>query len=170
MICGQLNECIEDRNEMCRRERQCIQYTDTRSTVKCEEKRKKYHLNNDCGGKIRKYQMDGQIVRNEQGFDACDHLLAVYGERETRLVFVELKGKDFKHAVEQTYHTVKYFSTFLEKKKLYARIVHVEGVPRIGNSGPMVDLERLLRKNGGNLKKHEWCLPEKVSDLDRKEL
>ena len=43
MICGQLNECIEDRNEMCRRERQCIQYTDTRSTVKCEEKRKKYH-------------------------------------------------------------------------------------------------------------------------------
>lgn len=78
MVCKQLGLCIEDKNKECKREKDCIQFTDKRTCVKCEEKRKVYRLHNDCGVKIRKYQMDGGIVKNEKGFDACDNLLIIH--------------------------------------------------------------------------------------------
>ncbi|MCI8392081.1 MAG: hypothetical protein HFI35_15750 [Roseburia sp.] len=168
MICKQLGLCIEDKNKACRTETDCIEFTDKRTSVKCEEKRKKYCLNNDRGARIRKYHVDNGIVKNEREQWACDNLLAVYDGDQTGMIFVELKGTDFKHAVEQTYETIVRFLPELKHKKLYGRIVHTQGVPRLGNSGPIVDLERLLRKNGGNLKMHEWILNEDVSRLDEK--
>ncbi len=99
MICNQLENCIRDTNEACKKETQCIEFTDDRKIVKCEERRKKYHLANDIDGtRIRKYKLDKGIVRNEAGFDACDNLLAVYGSGIPNLIFVELKGSDYKHA------------------------------------------------------------------------
>lgn len=169
MICRQLENCIRDTNETCEREKQCIAFTDDRPIVKCEERRKKYNLENDVDGvRVRKYTMDKGIVQNEAGFDACDNLLAVYGEEIPKLIFVELKGSDYKHAVEQLYGTIRHFIPELKKHHIYARIVHTQGIPRIGNSGIQVDLERAVRNRGGNLKAREWNLQEKLSEIDLK--
>ena len=168
MVCKQLGLCVEDNNKTCRTETDCIEFTDNRASVKCEEKRKKYRLNNVSGVRIRKYHMDGGIVKNERKQWACDHLLVVYDTDRPRMIFVELKGHDFKHAVEQTHKTIVKFLPDLKNRKLYGRIIHTQGVPRLGNSGPIVDLERLLRSTGGNLKMHEWTLDEDVSRLDEK--
>ncbi len=145
-----------------------MEYTDRRSCVKCEQNRKKYLLNNDRGMQIRKYEMDGGIVSKEPGFDACDNLLVLYEKNEIRLVFVELKGTDLKHAFEQIYHNIRHFESGLEANRCYARIVHTQGVPKIRNSSGQIQLERLVRKSGGNLKMKEWELKESVSKMDER--
>lgn len=170
MVCKQLAACIGDTNEPCKKEKICIDYTDDRSTVKCEEKRKRYLLNNDLEKvRIRKYKLDKGIVKNEPGFDACDNLLIIYDGTDPKLVFVELKGTDLKHAVAQVYKTIQYFGTQLKKNRIYARIVHTQGIPRIGNSGQQVDLASAVRSRGGNLKMKEWTLSEDLSELDKKQ-
>lgn len=156
MICKQLEACIGNANEPCKKEKDCIVYTDNRRTVKCEEKRKKYLLNNDLDKvRIRKYKLDKGIVKDETGFDACDNLLAIYDGSNPQLVFVELKGHDLKHAIEQVYKTIQYFGPQLKEKRIYARIVHTQGIPKIGNSGIQVDLAAAVRSRGGNLKMKE---------------
>lgn len=169
MICKQLENCIHDTNKACKREKQCIAFTDDRSIVKCEERRKKYNLENDVdGARVRKYVMDEGIVKDEAGFKPCDNLLAVYGEGIPKLIFVELKGHDYKQAVKQLYETIKYFMPEVKKHQIYARLVHTQGIPRIGNSGIQVELECAVRIRGGNLKTQEWNLPEKLSEIDLK--
>lgn len=169
MICNQLENCIRNTNETCAKETQCILFTDARPIVKCEERRKKYHLANDIDGvRVRKYKLDKGIVQNEAGFDACDNLLAVYNEEIPKLIFVELKGSDYKHALEQLYGTIRHFIPELNEHRIYARIVHTQGIPKIGNSGMQVDLERIVRSRGGNLKTNEWILTERLSEIDLK--
>lgn len=169
MVCKQLAACILDTNTPCATEKECIAYTDTRSTVRCEERRKKYLLNNDLDKvRIRKYKLDKGIVKNEKGFDACDNLLAVYDGENPKLIFVELKGNDLKHAIKQIYLNIQRFGPELKKNRIYARIVHTQGIPRIGNSGSQIDLESAVRRRGGNLKMREWTLPENLSELDKR--
>ena len=169
MVCKQLAACIADTYTSCKRERECIEYTDSRSTVRCEEHRKKYLLKNDMQKvRIRKYRLDHGIVKDEKGFDACDNLLAVYDGENPKLIFVELKGNDLKHAIEQVYLNIQHFVPELKKNRFYARIVHTQGIPRIGNSGKQVDLEGAVRSRGGNLKMKEWTLSESLSELDNK--
>lgn len=166
MICRQLQRCMEDEIQSCKREESCIEYSDKRSTVSCEEKKKKYHLNNDLGVKIRKYKMDGGIVNGEQGVKICDNLLVAYGKNCKSVIFVELKGKALKHAVKQVSRGIKEFASDMKNCKVYARIVHTQGVPRIQNSGDFVDLHRAVRSRGGNLKLDEWILKEDLSGID----
>lgn len=168
MVCKQLGKCIEDRNENCKSEKECIEFTDERTFVKCEEKRKIYRLENDCGARIRKYVVDGGIVFNEKGFSACDNMLVTYTGTEKKYVFVELKGTDFQHAIEQIHDTIKYFIEDLPYGKVYVRIVHTQGAPRIRNSGKMIALQGLVRRYGGNIKLQEHELDEKLSCLSEK--
>ena len=99
MICNKLRECINGKQDECK---ECVEFTDKREKVKCEERSKKYTLINTGNRKeIRKYNLDGGIVKNEIGFKACDNLLIVYDTETVKAIFVELKGSDYKHAVEQ---------------------------------------------------------------------
>lgn len=163
MICNKLRECINGKQDECK---ECVEFTDKREKVKCEERSKKYTLiNTDNRKEIRKYNLDGGIVKNEIGFKACDNLLIVYDTEMVKAIFVELKGSDYKHAVEQLKKTIQYFEPQLKNCDIYARIVHTQGVPRIKNSGLQIDLERIVRKNRGNLKAKEKSFEEKISEL-----
>lgn len=169
MICEQVKDCIEDKVKKCRREDDCICHTDNRASVVCREKGKRYHLINDTGMKIRKYTLDGGIVRDEQGVTACDNLLVAYGEDTRRLIFAELKGHEFTKAVEQVKNDIQRFTLPDKKSRVYARIVHTQGAPRIRNVESVRRLEELVRGRGGNFKMHERTLEERLSDIDEKD-
>lgn len=109
--------------------------------------------------------MDGGIVKNEQGFDACDNMLVINETEKKKAIFIELKATDLKHAIKQTYETACYFQNSLQGYVQYARIVHTRGVPDIRNSSKMVDLSRLLKKSGGNFDMQEWSLDDTLSGL-----
>lgn len=74
-----------------------------RSTVSLSEKGKTYKVDVRNGAKSVVFQIDGYVIT--AGLK-CDKFLAATTNTDSRAVFVELKGKDISHAIDQLEATI----------------------------------------------------------------
>lgn len=100
-----------------------------RKDVSVSENGKTYTVKLNPAKRSAVYQIDGEIIRDGR---KCDKLVVVCGMQEDCTVFVELKGKNITHAIDQLDTTLNhmYFQKVHEEVKVIrARIV-------TGGSGP----------------------------------
>lgn len=135
--------------------------------MKCEEKGKKYILENTRGNLILVYKMDGGIITDEQSIIRCDYLYAVNDE-DRYAVLTELKGTDSKKALCQIKETLSLFPEFFSSfSHIYGRAVVTSCIPKIKAEPNYVNLEKLLRLTyKGNLKIYEKQFIEKDIKLN----
>lgn len=177
MICDKLQECMEEQfsknsTNDCRNSRSsCIKSSDSRALVKCEERRKKYILENTKKEHIIVYQMDGGVIVNDKtvpaGTSKCDYLF-VAGESTRKAVLIELKGLDIRHAIEQIKNTCDLYSdSFKSCTNVYARII-TTAVPKMQATPEYRNLNSIIqRKYKGNVKIAARELREKDVELDK---
>lgn len=178
MICEDLEKCIartikgEEPEKCNNRKDECIESSDERSSVKCEEKKKRYILNNTRKKHVVSYKMDGGIICLDATVPAqtpkCDYLYVVEGERPAAIL-VELKGVDVRKAMGQIDSTLMLFPKFFRScSNVYGRIVVSSSIPRLKAEPSYLKLQRkLMTSYGGNLKIQERQLEEKDTELDK---
>lgn len=176
MICNRLKECVEEcfagcaPSECVNRKSDCIQSCDKRSQVTCIEKNKRYTYLNTRGVDVVNYHMDGGVIKQDravpQGTVKCDHVIVVRDERPTA-IFVELKGTDVIHALEQIRATIQRECALVNVcAKIYARIVMMSSAPKIQTTREYMELYKLiLRSGGGNIKLGTLRLEERDTEL-----
>ena len=129
------------------REHDCTECT-RNTCVVVREKKSQYRLENPAGKEICRTQIDGCYL--SQG-KKCDWLL-VDCEPENAY-FVELKGTDFRHAIEQINATINYVEGDLDSFDFFARVVLTKSpTPFLRNTPDVLKFEKRLRKRRGNLK------------------
>lgn len=177
MICDKLQECAEKQFEnktmpgcVNNNRARCIESSDNRSRVKCEEKKKKYILQNTSGCQIISYKMDGGIIVQDKsvpdGTNKCDYMFLI-NDLKRKAILVELKGVNIAHALRQIQGTLSLYRGFFQSfSHVYGRIVVTSSVPNLKAQPDYVNLVRLMRRNfSGNLKIAEKELVEKDMDL-----
>ena len=100
MICKDVKSCSKkmlNSKSWCN---ECRSETKEPNVVR-RERGKRYNLVNPQRLPVIVFKMDGGIVRNEQSTPKCDWLYVIANNQNKATVFVELKGKDVKHALEQ---------------------------------------------------------------------
>lgn len=177
MICGNLEKCIartikgEEPEKCDNRKDECIESSDERSSVKCEEKKKRYILNNTQKKHIVSYKMDGGIICVDATVPAqtpkCDYLYVVEGEKPA-VILVELKGVDVKKAMVQIDSTLRLFPhLFRSCSNVYGRVVVASSIPRLKAEPSYLKLQRkFMTSYRGNLKIQERQFEEKDTELD----
>lgn len=178
MICNQLKECLnaqitqQNPSNCSQIQAECIESSDCRSYVKCEERNKKYILENTGKNNVIVYRMDGGIIKIDksvpEGTCKCDYLLAVNG-KEYNAILTELKGVDVAHALKQIDGTLTQFkSVFEEFTHVYARVVVTSSTPNLKTTPTYTNLVRRLKQRyKGNLKISERQMTEKDTDLEK---
>lgn len=178
MICNKLEQCVnaelsEQRVSKCVNPNvRCIESSDKRSEVKCEENRKKYILENTMKNHVISYKMDGGIVVADafvpQGTGKCDYLFVVDSPEPTAIL-TELKGVDVPKALEQINAVLLLYKDFFRKfSHVYGRAVVTSSTPDLKASPKYVNLARTLRQTyHGNIKIAKQQLKEKDVDLSK---
>ncbi len=163
MICREVSSCrnkkkrINDRCEFCR-------YESTDSNITRQEKRKRYNLiNNGCQQTVVVFHVDGGMIVNEKNTRKCDYIYYVCTPRRIA-VFIELKGKDVKHALEQIDSTMQLYNRDFSDCKLYARIV-CRSVPNIQSDSDVIRLKRNIKRYGAQLKIDENNIDDSLCNL-----
>lgn len=164
MICDNLQECCANERYVCSNKGDCIVYRDFRPQAVCEEKGKRYNLVNDKHYLIALFHMDGGIVRSEKNIPKCDFLYVVYDQACPTAIFVELKGKDIKHAVNQLKASIDRFGKTM-KRRICARVV-CSSVPRLYNDPIVKKLKKeLAGQYNGTLLIFEKNMDEEYSHI-----
>ena len=117
MICNRLELCVEEvlsgkHPEKCgNHSEQCIVSADRRSEIKCEEKKKKYILENSMKNQVISFRMDGGIIVVDSSvpdkLNKCDFLFVVHSQ-ERSAILIELKGMDVPKALKQIQETAHF--------------------------------------------------------------
>lgn len=181
MICNVLEECInckcnQDKQPICPNKGNCncIKSGDNRSQIKCEEKGKKYILENTSMALVVSYKMDGGVIVEDRmvpkGTNKCDYLYIVQGA-DRDAILIELKGTDIATALKQVKGTLNLFQNVLRKcKHVYGRIVVASSLPNLKARPEYVNLVKLLASTyHGNLKIGERRFLEKDIELHIKQ-
>lgn len=151
MICNKVKDCYENSGIHCSTRTSCLKQCDKRKNVTCEENKKRYNLINKNLYKITVYHMDGGIVHNEPNANKCDYLYGVNDTLHPTAIFIELKGRDIPHALEQVKSSITNFAHCFHDHRIYARII-CKSVPRLFNDPSIQNYNKLLRKKySGNL-------------------
>lgn len=176
MICNQLKDCIDvqrmqKKTVKCPQSQvECIEASDCRSNVKCEERKKKYILENTEKNHVILYRMDGGIIKTDksvpEGTCKCDYLLVIDG-KECDAILVELKGVNVAHALKQIDGTITQFKDVFDRfAHVYARAVVTSTTPNLKTTPTYTNLMRRLKQRyGGNLKISEVQLREKDTEI-----
>ena len=178
MICRKLERCIsrELKNvslEECdnKNRNNCIESSDRRSSVKCEENKKKYVLQNTKKKHVILYKMDGGIIAEDSSVppntSKCDYLFVIGDDLMPWAILTELKGVDVSKALNQLKETLVLFKDVFRKfGHVYARAIVTSSTPKLKASPEYVTLELLIRRDyKGNIKIAERQLNEKDIDL-----
>ncbi|MBO5472315.1 MAG: hypothetical protein J6A08_00760 [Lachnospiraceae bacterium] len=178
MVCDQLSSCIEQEivgnmNHLCvnnNRDR-CVKAADRRSKIQCEEKHKKYVLDNTLNNLVLSYKVDNGVIvtdgKVQEGTKKCDYLYIIC-EQERKAILIELKGVDVSKALKQMHATLLLFQDVFDKcTKVYGRIVVTSAFPNMNARPEYVNLVRILKKYHGNLRIVERQLIEKDIQLDK---
>lgn len=150
----------------------CIMFFERRSKATCKEKGKSYTFDQSVCRKqwpIISLHIDGGII-DSNNYNKCDYayvLLDRINGGKGRIIFIELKGGNVNHAIQQLEASISmdiFKDLNREYKKIYGRIVS-SSVPKI-RDGSYIELQKRLRKLGGNLKIQEINFVEKYEHLD----
>lgn len=128
--------------------------------LKEHQEKREYRLENKSGKDIVVYRIDGGLI-DDNNVLKCDYGLFT---EDNVLYFVELKGADYIHALEQLLSTVSILVVTPQVKvnKLNARVVLSKmNVPEIIPTQEK-KLIKLLKCRNGNLIKHSQVLKEVV--------
>ena len=178
MICTKVEACVKmemagRKIEVCdNKTAQCVQSSDRRTLVKCEERQKKYTFENTLKNHIISYKMDGGIIKTDsrvpEGTNKCDYLYVVNSEGLIAIL-IELKGEDVSKALKQIYASLMQYKDIFEQfAHVYGRAVVVSSTPNLKASPTYVNLVTLLGKTyKGNIKIVERQFTEKDVDLGK---
>lgn len=176
MICEKLEKCLDAQIhkelvcECVNKKDECIEVSDCQSNVKCEERGKKYVLENTQKNNVVLYKIDGGVVVQDktvsQGICKCDYLFTINGTDKEAIV-TELKGVDVAHSLKQIDGTLTLFKEFFSGfSHVYGRIIVGSSAPNIKASPNYVNLyKRLQNTYGGNLKIEKIQFTEKDVEL-----
>lgn len=106
------------RSSLCNRD--CLISFDDRKNISISENRKKYLLHNDLSNYIAVFHVDGAMVQDNDKIK-CDNLLI--DATGMKAIFVELKGTDLAHALQQINQTIDMMRDDISDCTKYARIV-----------------------------------------------
>lgn len=127
-----------------------------------KQRKSRYKLVNEKNIEIVVYKVDGGIISDQEEYK-CD--FAIYSNKKM-LILVELKGGDYKHALEQLLSTIKLLFAKPEVKvqQLNARVVLSKmRVPNIQISEEKQLIKLLKTKYGnGNFDKKTQCFEERI--------
>lgn len=123
--CERFRSCFEVNSDLC--ETHCRDYgTDERKKAVVRGRHnRKITFNNPRERSLTCYKIDENHVIKEQreNENVCDNLLLVLTGRK-HAIFVELKGGDINHAVEQIRQTSNFLKSDLSDFTLHGRIVN----------------------------------------------
>lgn len=139
--------------------RDCLISFDDRKNISISENRKKYLLHNDLSNYIAVFHVDGAMVRDNDKIK-CDNLLI--DATGMKAIFVELKGTDLAHALQQINQTIDMMRDDIPNCTKYARIVtsNRTNVPNIRANPEYI---KLYKK--ANVKVSANLIEEKISSL-----
>ena len=135
----------------------CIESSDRRLKVKCEENKKRYVLENTKKNHVVLYKMDGGIIAEDKSVplntSKCDYLFVI-GDATPTAVLTELKGVNVAKALIQLKGTLLlYKNVFCKFGHVYARAIMTSSTPNLKARTEYVNLERMIRKDyKGNVK------------------
>lgn len=131
-----------------------------RSIVVCKDKGKnRYIYENQSNDFLSKYRIDGGLITNGA---KCDFLLLNCNE-EQHSYFIELKGSDIIHAIEQIDRSIDILKPQLGDSKIFARIVLTRvNTPELENHPKYLHLKKKVESLNGNLKKQTRELKEVI--------
>lgn len=179
MICENLSSCLDENlagrlPAKCGNDsKQCIMSSDARPEVNCEQKKKKYILENTQKNHVISYQMDGGIIVVDrtvpEGTNKCDNLFIINAD-ELTAILIELKGKNVPHALDQIQGSLDLYKGLWKKfSHVYGRAVVTSSTPDLKASPKYVNLSELLKKKyHGNIKIEERQFKEKDIQLSDK--
>lgn len=148
----------------------CLEHKGNQRNITCSENGKRYNLqNNDYI--VAKYHVDGGVIRSSR--IKCDYLLLCYGESDNKAVFVELKGKDNRHAFDQLRESINSLNNVLSRFpniRIYARLVNSKTAPNDLLSKNYKDLFELLQSLNNSeqkyIKQQKLNFNESIDDLE----
>ncbi|MCT7967755.1 hypothetical protein NG799_15540 [Laspinema sp. D1] len=128
--------------------------------LKAGENGRKYILNNLSQRRVCKVRVDDCVITSQEECK-CDYLFIVCSPEQVedenfkpseQLYFIELKGKDLIHAVEQLTQTIEHFKPPMNHGQVFGQVVLSKSpsVKSIENDAKVVRLKKLLRKYQGN--------------------
>ena len=167
MDCNNFAECIDslEKNRIGSCDsRECIMSSDTRKIVTFEENKKKYVLNNITRDEIVRFHVDGGMFTSND-VQKCDNLAVDIDSKIA--IFVELKGTDLRHGLEQISVVLNRLEQGLNKYRIYARIVtsNRTNVPNIRVCPQYVALNRKVQQYGGDVMVKPNIITEDISDF-----
>ena len=123
------------------------------------EKRCEYRFITKENKRICKIHIDGCLIKSGV---RCDYLLIDCSRNKA--YFVELKGSDFLHAVNQLGRSIDYLAKEIGDCDVFARIVLTKvNVPNLINNPTLLRFEKMLKKRGGNLRAETVRMVENIS-------
>lgn len=139
--------------------RDCLISFDDRKNISISENRKKYLLHNDLRNNMAVFHVDGAMVQDKNTIK-CDNL--VLDTTGMKAIFVELKGTDLAHALQQINQTIDMMRDDISNCTKYARIVtsNRTNVPNIRANPEYI---KLYKK--ANVKVSAKLIEEQISSL-----
>jgi hypothetical protein len=133
---------------------------DSRSIVPCKDKghATEYRYINQSNNHLAKYRVDGGLISDNDA--KCDFLLLNCERKQA--YFIELKGSDIIHAIEQIDRSIDMLKPSLPEFAVFARVV-ISRVNTINlKNTKLLKLERKVKSMHGNLDKKTRLLVETV--------
>ncbi len=120
-----------------------------------------YRVENPNARNLCLTKIDGCYIETRGTGTRCDYLLVDCTPQHA--FFIELKGSDFLHAVEQIQSTIDHVQSDLGGYEFSARIVLTKvSVPNLQNNPHVLKLRKRLKNRQGNLKYGTILLTETI--------
>ncbi len=146
MICKKIDECFF-KNGYCNNKTNDCAVVLFNKLIVCKENNSAYILLNSKEEKVLKVCIDGKAI-DDKNVLKCDYAI-VYKRLKYEVIFIELKGHDFYHALDQISRMVEmYFDIFI---KIHGRIICSSGTRFNLASNKAIQLKKLLFKKNGSL-------------------
>lgn len=175
MVCNDAKDFINKTSddlkcEKCQYKSKCLEYSDYRKIAKCEENGKSYSIENkSCDYRITLFRVDEGIIRGND-LCKCDYFYHFVKNEKNYIIFVELKGKDIMHAIEQIYNTICQLNIkndIDDNNKVFGRIICNGSVPKVYGSTPKyLKLANLIKKFHGNLILKKISFSESIEKIN----
>lgn len=127
----------------------CIKFYDERGNATVSEEGKSFTLKNISKVKIKCVKVDGCVYDSKT--TKCDYLMIAEIKKKPKAYFIELKGCDIPHAVDQLYLTVNDLKSHFPNHILEARISNKGNTPDVKNRKTYINLAKVIYPTGGEI-------------------
>ena len=126
---------------------ECRCFCDRRSKIIIQENKSKYIAKNNDTALVEQYKVDGCLIT--KGI-RCDYLLI--NSSKLKSYFIELKGSDINHAVDQIDQSIKTLGTKIVDYSINGRIVLTKAYAPALNTNKFKKLNNRIKGLKGNLR------------------